>query len=398
MNIPSTTGFFNENIKERKKKKMKRFLTSKQLLFICLIFALGLVLSGTAQADISVEVLGQDTITQGNWPGTYGKCFFLIPQSREFWREVPFNGSNNVCYGGSLLNQGLLTWDVFMKNTPPKAFIWYFDPTYYYLKTDGGDQWNPCENTYLGATFDNDISPTNDPLTSVLNVNWTGSLNVEYYFLEEVVVCRTLRYVLSVNGVPKATGSICDFDGGKYLVFKINGLAGASTIKLDVYNDNSGVLTSCCQGQTPAQYAGVNVHLSGVFVDQCGSNGCTPGYWKQAQHFDSWNGYTTGQKFSEVFGRTIMITWSAPGGGKPTTVTNPTLLQALQANGGCLDALARHAVAALLNSANPNVSYQYATAEIITMVQNALDSGDCIAIEGAKDLLATANQRGCPLN
>jgi len=376
---------------------MNRFLTSKQLSFICLVLALGLVLCGTARAEISVEVLGQDTVTQGDWPGTYGECFFVIPQTTEPI-EVPFLGSNNVCDGGPLLNQGVLTWDVLMQNAPPKAFIWYFDPADDFRKTDGGDQWNPCENKFLGATFDNGLSPTNDPLTSVLDVNWTGSLNVEYYFLEEVVVCRTLRYVLSVNGVQQATGSICDFDGGKYLVFKINGLAGASTIKLDVYNDNSGVLTACCQGQTPAQIPGINAHLSGVFVDQCGLNGCTPGYWKRPQHFDSWNGYTTDQKFAAVFNRTITVKVNPPGGGQPIQVTDPSLLQALKADGGCVNALARHAVAALLNSANPDVSYPYTTAQIITMVQNALDSGDCDTIEDAKDLLADANERDCPLN
>src|SRR5215210_35264 len=32
-----------------------------------------------------------------------------------------------------------------------------------------------------------------------------------------------------------------------------------------------------------------------------GNEGCTPGYWKQPQHFDSWVVYSPNQLFSSVF-------------------------------------------------------------------------------------------------
>jgi hypothetical protein len=112
--------------------------------------------------------------------------------------------------------------------------------------------------------------------------------------------------------------------------------------------------------------------------------GCTPGYWKQPQHFDSWVGYAPNDSFSAVFGRVI------PGA--------PTLLQALGTNGGGLSALLRHAAAALLNAANPAVNADPAfdtTAEVIAAFQAAFDSGN---YEATKNLLDQSNNNGCSLN
>jgi hypothetical protein len=69
-------------------------------------------------------------------------------------------------------------------------------------------------------------------------------------------------------------------------------------------------------------------------------------------------------------------------------------LQALEANGGGINALARHSVAALLNAANPDVDYFYSTDEIIQMFQDAFDSDD---FEDAKDMFNEENESGCPL-
>jgi hypothetical protein len=123
-----------------------------------------------------------------------------------------------------------------------------------------------------------------------------------------------------------------------------------------------------------------------------GNEGCTPGFWKQEQHFEYWTEYLTSDSFSSVFGRTITIKWSET--GKPQPVTDPTLLQALGANGGGINALARHVVAALLNAANPEIEYFYSIPEIIEMFQDALGSGN---YEYTKDILKDENESGCPL-
>jgi hypothetical protein len=115
------------------------------------------------------------------------------------------------------------------------------------------------------------------------------------------------------------------------------------------------------------------------FFERMGGQGCTPGYWKQKQHFDSWVGYTQNDSFADIFG----VPYSK------------TLLEALKTGGGKEKALGRHAVAALLNVAAHGVNYYYTEHEIISMVQQAWTTGD---YETPKDLLAVENERGCPLN
>jgi hypothetical protein len=118
-----------------------------------------------------------------------------------------------------------------------------------------------------------------------------------------------------------------------------------------------------------------------VEVRRKGGEGCTPGFWKQDQHFDSWVGFSPDQSFEAVFGVDV------PG--------NPTLLDALNSGGGGINALMRHAVAALLNASNPDVDSDFTVAEVIALVQEAIETGD---IERIKDILAAANEQGCPLN
>ena len=134
------------------------------------------------------------------------------------------------------------------------------------------------------------------------------------------------------------------------------------------------------------------------FVPAAGSGqGCTPGYWKQKQHFDSWKWYGQSDLVDVVFGL----------GAKPfrsTAKNNPTgaltLLQALELNGnGGGEQLFRHGTAALLNSVyQSGVSYPYTAAQVITMVRTAWLSGDAAKIDAAHSALGAANEKGCPLN
>ncbi len=113
-----------------------------------------------------------------------------------------------------------------------------------------------------------------------------------------------------------------------------------------------------------------------------GGQGCTPGYWRQQHHFDSWMNYSPSDDFEVVFGVNASF--------------NPhTLSDAIRLGGGGERAMARHAVAALLNAANPNVSYLYSEADVIAMVQSAYGTGD---FEGVKNLFEAQNEMGCPLN
>ncbi len=118
---------------------------------------------------------------------------------------------------------------------------------------------------------------------------------------------------------------------------------------------------------------------------------CSPGYWKQAQHFDSWMTYSPTDKFSAVFGETITINWSA--GGKPAPVTDPTLLQALQANGGGINQLARATVDALLNASA--LTSGFTPAQVISMFGAAYPGSSTDYSNLAAQFTTAEN---CPLN
>lgn len=109
------------------------------------------------------------------------------------------------------------------------------------------------------------------------------------------------------------------------------------------------------------------------------TEGCTPGYWKQPHHFDSWVGYSPNQQFSSVFANAF------PG---------MTLLEVLKQGGGQLNALGRHTVAALLNASSPDVD-GLTTADVIAAFNAAYASGD---YETQKDIFEGFNELGCPLN
>ena len=114
-----------------------------------------------------------------------------------------------------------------------------------------------------------------------------------------------------------------------------------------------------------------------------GGEGCTPGYWKQEQHFDSWrNPYDPGDSFNTYFDNAF------PG---------MTLLEVLKQDGGGLNALGRHTVAALLNAASAGVDYAFSPAAVISSF-NAVYPGSKSDYEALKNQFERENQRGCPLN
>lgn len=115
-----------------------------------------------------------------------------------------------------------------------------------------------------------------------------------------------------------------------------------------------------------------------------GDEGCTPGYWKQPQHADSWQVYSPGADFDATFG----VNFFNP---------NLTLLAALENGGGGVDALGRHAVAALLNAVSTNVNYKYTVAQVIAIVRGT-GAYAGLSVEERKDLLAAANEATCPIN
>ena len=121
--------------------------------------------------------------------------------------------------------------------------------------------------------------------------------------------------------------------------------------------------------------------------------GCTPGYWKQPKHLDSWlaTGYSPSQTLESVFDVPDSL-----------QLDNKTLLQALSFKGGstlkgAAQNLLRAAVAALLNSAHPDVNYPRTTAQVIADVNAALASNDRSVMLALANALDGDNNQACPL-
>jgi hypothetical protein len=119
-----------------------------------------------------------------------------------------------------------------------------------------------------------------------------------------------------------------------------------------------------------------------------GGHGCTPGYWKQSQHFFRWGGIPQSQSFNATFG----VTASQSG-----FANSFSLLQALANGGGGINALGRHGAAAYLNSRTPGMGFPYTTAQVIALVHDAIVSGSAKTIESTKDALEKANSLEGPL-
>ena len=118
----------------------------------------------------------------------------------------------------------------------------------------------------------------------------------------------------------------------------------------------------------------------------CGESGedgeedefCSLGYWKQEQHFDSWQSYVPSQQFSSIFENAF------PG---------KTLLQVLQQGGGGLNKLGRDTVTALLNAGS--VNFPYSQADVINMF-NATYPGSIHSYELLS--IKFTLKENCPLN
>ena len=123
------------------------------------------------------------------------------------------------------------------------------------------------------------------------------------------------------------------------------------------------------------------LQVSSSAGEPCDKLGCTPGYWKQPQHLDSWVFYSPDAYFDDTFGVGPRI----------------TLLDALWLKGGGENAFLRHATAGLLNSVHPDVHYYYYHDALLAFVQNTY-AGTPPDFEYNKDLLAGWNEAGCPLD
>jgi hypothetical protein len=125
--------------------------------------------------------------------------------------------------------------------------------------------------------------------------------------------------------------------------------------------------------------------LPGAAKNDKFGEGCSPAFWKNLKKSgDAWAvPYAPDYSFESAFGV------DTPNTG------DLQLLDALKAGGGVEAALWRHATAALLNAASPDVGYLYHLPQtVISEVQRAYNTGK---LEEVKDQFKAANKAVCPL-
>jgi hypothetical protein len=117
--------------------------------------------------------------------------------------------------------------------------------------------------------------------------------------------------------------------------------------------------------------------------------GCTPGFWKNNADKHGYSAWPE-EGISMIHFEAIFEAIEIKGND------NPTLEEALAAKGGNLNQLARHGVAAWLNSIDDDVLYPYTEAEVIVKVVQGINDKDFIKLNAG--MLADANELGCSQN
>lgn len=124
-----------------------------------------------------------------------------------------------------------------------------------------------------------------------------------------------------------------------------------------------------------------------------GDQGCTPGYWKGNVRAGSFSWTAAGMQPTQLVGSLFSA----------GSFNSATLLQALEFGGGpgvsgATQNLLRAAVAAALNAANPSVGYPMSLAQVQSLVNGAIASGNRSTILDAATRLDGFNNLGCPIN
>jgi uncharacterized repeat protein (TIGR01451 family) len=247
------------------------------------------------------------------------------------------------------------------------------------------------------------VDEVGDKIIYTISVSNTGNITLTNVTLEDTLIEDTLDNDANDDGVIDGD----DGDGmlevgetwiwtGEYTVTQADYDAALESPGI-YYIRNTATADS---NQTDPVTSSEEVSLVEVAFE-----GLSPGYWKN--HPSDWDGISTSTSFENFFfgGQQSNLKWlvKTPGKGKEKFVSQQdiTMQQALELTGGAEAALARQAVAAVLNSRDEDVTYRFTEAQIKEWVTEALSGmpvdleNDGIvefqagtqAIEGVKNLL-----------
>ena len=176
-----------------------------------------------------------------------------------------------------------------------------------------------------------------------------------------------------------------------------SGDLGCVTLFSELINADASILrsiqvTDCSNPPVTFEPRGITILPPRIIVDP---EGHTPGFYKNnadKKGAGSWVVSNPSDDFSDAFGLTEEVILNDKG---KKTFSNPTLREALGANGGGENALARHCVAAKLNAEHPAIDYPVNDpADVIEMCRIAFTDGTEDQINDLKNQLDEWNNLG----
>ncbi len=246
------------------------------------------------------------------------------------------------------------------------------------------------------------VDEVGDIIKYTISVSNTGNITLTNVELTDTLIQDSLMpRDLDTNGVIDGDG---DADGeldvgetwywvGQYQVTSAD--YEAAMASMDPYFIENIATVDTDETDPESDTEGVELEPQMVF------EGLSPGYWKN--HPEDWDGVATSMSFEQFFfgSQQSSLTWKINGNGKSSTQQDITLMQALNLGGGGEAALARQAVAAVLNARDEDVTYAFTEDQIKEWVTEALSgqpvdldndgtiefAAGKMAIAGVKDLL-----------
>jgi hypothetical protein len=236
-------------------------------------------------------------------------------------------------------------------------FSYVGEPALVLLKTYGV----PSSTFELSATsgslpLGEEVTMGNDVWTKV----WEATENVdgEFTAIDKLLDNAQVDSVFVLTLVRGADGTLVEGEQTK--------ITGTNQIAMDVGFDNGGY---------------IRVFKSVKNDNPADPQGCTPAFYRKRRNRESWpDAYPRFTSFNSVFINAF------PG---------ETLLGVLRNGGRGKDALGRHAVAALLNAASPNLDYPLTVNQVVYEFNRAILSRDARDIKKTKKLFHELNQKKC---
>jgi len=282
------------------------------------------------------------------------------------------------------------------------------------LITDFGPPFEGSPGTGDAVIYNTDLSGGNDPDLEAAGQSVTPTLGNVLIHQEDGNGAPVSDVYPNPDDADTWMNLLFTFPMGDYMVqgFKALDQEGPQgeyiALKIDIATDGSQVGITDVTVDNDSRVELVNVEPDAMFQEtlefyfegsgaiddimvckrtERGEEGCTPGYWKQDQHFGSWPvdpyAYTFGEAFAEACGAADYYARSPE--DTSMDICDMLLLDALSLRGGGVNALSRHAAAGWLN-ATSSVNYMWSVSEV-----------EAAFMAGNKDVLEDANESYCPL-